>query len=86
MRKPKYEYIKAWRKRHPDKWNEEKKKYYSQFSNAPNDHERYSDDEFKMILEHNIPDRELSKQIGRSVRAIQIMRSRLKDGLYGEVE
>ena len=31
-----------------------------------------------MVLEHSITDHELSEKIGRSVKAIQIRRSRLK--------
>lgn len=30
------------------------------------------------VLKHDKPDRELAKEIGRSVQAIQIMRSRIK--------
>ena len=39
--------------------------------------------EDKMVLEHSIPDRDLSKKIHRSVSAIQIRRSRLKKGSVG---
>lgn len=35
-------------------------------------------EECNMVLEHSMPDTELSKKIKRSVRAIQVMRSRLK--------
>ena len=38
----------------------------------------WSIQEDKLILEHKIPDRELSNQIQRSVTAIQVRRSRLK--------
>ena len=38
----------------------------------------YSKEEDERILAHDITDRELSKQIKRSVEAIQIRRSRLK--------
>lgn len=39
---------------------------------------RYSKKEVIMILKHDIPDRELAKLLGRSVRCIQIKRSKLK--------
>lgn len=38
--------------------------------------EPYTDDEKKRILEHSIPDRELAIEIGRTVRTIQVLRSR----------
>jgi hypothetical protein len=47
------------------------------------DHNRkikYTLDECDRILAHSIPDRELAKQLGRSVQAIQITRARLKKG------
>lgn len=54
--------------------NEERRKYYDKTSYAPNHGERWSDDEIKMVLRHEVSDTELSKMLGRSVRAIQIMR------------
>jgi len=38
----------------------------------------WSPEDDKLILEHKIPDRELSEQIQRSVTAIQVRRCRLK--------
>lgn len=38
----------------------------------------WTSEECDMVLEHSMPDTELSKKIKRSVRAIQVMRSRLK--------
>lgn len=54
--------------------NEERRKYYDKTSYAPKHGERWSDDEIKMVLRHEVSDTELSKMLGRSVRAIQIMR------------
>ena len=39
---------------------------------------RWTEYEISLILEHKDPDRVLSKHIGRSVTAIQSMRSKLK--------
>lgn len=78
MRKTGYEYNKTWRKKHPDEWQQEKKRYYNQFTYAPNSREPFTDEEIEMILAHNMPDRELSKKLGRTIRAIQVTRSKLK--------
>lgn len=42
---------------------------------------RYSKKEDELVLDHSIPDRELSKQLKRSVTSIQIRRNRLKENL-----
>ena len=81
MRKTSYEYNKIWRKKHPDTWQQEKKKYYDQFDkNAVNSREPFTVDEINLIMAHSMPDRELSVKIGRTVRAIQAMRSKVKNG------
>lgn len=51
--------------------------YAKSVKNARNKRNPYSDEENKMILEHSISDNELSKIIGRSVKAIQLKRCRL---------
>ena len=65
-----------------DKWFEAKrrgrKKYYAATSNAINNRKLYTDEENAKILAHEISDRELSKEIGRSMKAIQHQRARLK--------
>lgn len=62
-----------------DKWRaccqRAKKKYYS--STAIYKPSRYTFKECKMILEHSIPDRELSELIHHSVASIQSKRTRL---------
>lgn len=39
---------------------------------------RWNDEEDQRVLNHSIPDRQLSKEIQRSVKAIQIRRCELK--------
>ena len=73
-----YQYNKKWRSLYPDKRNASRKKYYEKTQNAINSRLSYSKEEDTLILAHEIPDTELSKQIGRSVQGIQIRRSRLK--------
>ena len=42
---------------------------------------RYTKEDDKLILAHEIPDRQLSEIIHHSVQSIQIRRSRLKGGI-----
>ena len=42
---------------------------------------RYTEEDDKLILAHEIPDRQLSEIIRHSVQSIQIRRSRLKGGI-----
>lgn len=67
-----------------DKWraakNRQRAKYYHKTQNAPNSKSRYTDEEIEMILNHSIPDIELSRKIGRSVQAIQQKRKKVKGG------
>lgn len=44
-----------------------------------NRHVPWSEDEIKLVIEHNITDAELSSILGRSVSAIQAVRHRYKD-------
>lgn len=53
-----------------------RKNNYSQTALYPR--KEWTCEECRLVLEHSIPDRELSKRISRSVQSIQIMRSRLK--------
>ena len=66
-----------------EKWRKTKKlqqkRYYDKHAKcAINSRERYTEEEIEMILNHEISDVELSKKIGRSVKAIQIKRCKLK--------
>ena len=42
----------------------------------------WTKEELRMVQAHEIPDRELSEKINRSVSAIQVARYRLKKGVY----
>ena len=54
----------------------QRKRYYDKTAKYPR--RSWTNEENKKVLAHAIPDMELSTQIQRSVRAIQIQRSRLK--------
>lgn len=41
-------------------------------------HTRWRDWERELMMEHTMPDREISRMTGRSVRAIQAMRHKLR--------
>lgn len=76
-RKNLYKDKNKWRKTK----NLQKKRYYDKHSNNDvNSREKYTNEEIEMILKHEIPDIELAKKIGRSLRAIQGKRSKLKNG------
>lgn len=55
--------------------NAQKNRYYGK--TAIYAARRWTAEEEQKVLEHSIPDTELSSKIGRSVRSIQIRRSRL---------
>jgi len=79
-----YKHNKQWRKKHPEAWKAVKKKYYDQFiPNAYNQYLQWEDKELNFILDRKFSDRIISKKIGRSVKAIQVKRSRLKRGDEG---
>lgn len=46
-------------------------------------HTRWQDWERGLVMEHDMPDREISRMTGRSVRAIQVMRHKMRKN--GEV-
>lgn len=56
------------------------RRYYARTTDAKRRYARYTDAEEKLILAHVVSDTELSKIIGRSVRAIQVRRSVLVKG------
>ena len=53
-----------------------KKKYYQSTQGYPR--KKWTDDENMLIMEHKKSDRELSKQLERSIQSIQTQRWRLK--------
>lgn len=62
------------------KYAKTKNAYYKRYygKTAVYEPHLWSNAEDAMVLEHSITDHELSEKIGRSVKAIQIRRSRLK--------
>jgi len=77
---------KEWRAKHPEKWNEQKRRYYKRFQNAKNKGKRWTKDELDMILFFNFSDRELFHKLGRSIGAIQVKRSKAFKELALEAE
>ena len=46
------------------------RKYYQSISYARNSYKKWTQEEDRIVLEHTIPDREISKLLGRSMKAI----------------
>lgn len=46
------------------------RKYYQSTSYARNSYKKWTQGEDRIVLEHTIPDREISKLLGRSMKAI----------------
>lgn len=67
-----------------DKWRRTKnayfRRYYDKTTDAPNRGQGWTVEEERLVLEHSMSDHELSRLIGRSVKAIQIKRSKLRKG------
>ena len=75
-----YEQTKQWRLNNIKKRNEMRTKYYKQFEKtAYRKGIRYTDQEIKLILDHSMLDRELAFLLKRSVKAIQIVRNKIKN-------
>ena len=76
----KYEINKKWRKRHPSTWQKGKSRYYKKSEEkAHNGRQRWTINDIGLITNKNgRTDTEIATSIGRSVRAIQAMRNRLK--------
>ncbi len=56
----------------------DKKRYYGKTANKyPK--RAWTDEEIRLVMEHSIPDSELSQKIGRSLKGIQEKRRRLKN-------
>lgn len=49
-------------------------------------HTRWQDWERELVMEHDIPDREISRRTGRSVRAIQVMRWKMRKAGEGHAD
>lgn len=74
-----YKNNKKWRKKHPKSFQRQKRRYYRQTAFAPNGWEEWSTSETKLAVAHIVPDKELSKILGRSVGAIQMRRHRFRE-------
>jgi len=72
-----YKDNKKWRLKHPEERNKQRKRYYKQFQNAKNSRKRWSPEDIDEVLFSHPCDRDLSHEIGRSVQAIQVKRSKL---------
>ena len=64
----------------PEARHRQKKRYYSRTAFAENGWNRWTENEIDIVMKHEIPDREISKLLGRSVTAIQLMRCKEKKG------
>lgn len=75
-----YKHHKVWRHKHPRKRLRGKNKYYNKFNTGNfSGGRRWTYGEIDMITNLNhLPDRKLHELLGRSVRAIHTMRSKLK--------
>lgn len=74
-----YPYNKKWRKSNPSVWRRQKQRYYDQHGQGRHNGQDWSDKEKQLVMSPNSPgDVILAKRLGRSVRAIQIKRCRLK--------
>ena len=76
-----YKHNKAWRFRHPDRRKKDKYNYYRKTQNAINGGDAWTMDDIKKVLDHEITDSELSKELGRSVGAIQKIRWKYKNNI-----
>lgn len=77
MTKSKYSYesVRLYRR----KYNEQ---YYAKTSYARNHKQPWTKEDLIAVKNHEITDQELSKKLGRSVRAIQGTRNLIKKGKY----
>ena len=77
-----YKHNKALRKRHPEKWKESKRRYYSKSKwSARRAGEKWSYHETQLIIASNRPpDSVLARKLGRSIKAILARRIRWKQG------
>ncbi|MCD8107252.1 MAG: hypothetical protein LUE20_04725 [Oscillospiraceae bacterium] len=57
-----------------------RKRYYAKTANIYPRH-AWTEEECRLVLEHSIPDSELSVKLGRSLKGIQEKRRRLKKGI-----
>lgn len=65
--------------------NSQKRKYYNKTVNAANKYLPWTKQEDILVIQHNIPDKELSVKIQRSMNAILTRRNRLKNKIINNV-
>ena len=58
----------------------QRKRFYAKTAYSANYKKRYTLEEYKIILDHELPDMELSRILGRSVNSIQKVRYRITKG------
>lgn len=71
------EYNKTYYARHPEMRSKARRANYATTQGAPNTGKHWTSAEDERVLAHDITDRELSAELGRSVQAIQVRRVRL---------
>ena len=73
-----YEINKRWRKKHNDIWQIQKKRYYDKtIKTSFNKYQKWTQEQIDIILKHKNTDTNIARQIGKSVKAIQIKRGRM---------
>ena len=76
----KYERNKRWRKNKPKVWRAIQKRYYKRSElTAFNKKQIWTINDCILVMQHIYSDNQLATLIGRSVKAIQIQRVRLKN-------
>lgn len=58
--------------------NNYNQRYYEARNFVTNKCRRWTEEDLKLIMDHNETDTELARKLGRSVRSIQVLRSRQK--------
>ena len=75
-----YEINKRWRKKNNNIWQIQKKRYYDKtVKTSSNRYQRWTQEQIDIILKHKDTDTNMAKQIGKSVKAIQVKRGRTKE-------
>ena len=76
-----YEYTKKWRKKFPEKRAEGRKRYYDKSrGGATRSQYAWTSKEMELLETFEGTDTQLAEKIGRSVRAIQVKRAKIKGG------
>lgn len=76
LRKSKYKDLEKYKKTK----REQQKRYYDKTQDALNSRKCWTPREIKIIMAKNMSDRELSRILGRSMKAIEVKRSKIKHG------